>query len=242
MSGKFTGVRPAAGSGASAGAPRFKYSYKVLAVRLHGSFWATYDDGEGHTFTGYERITVRGVARGANSKLENPCARGHCAFFDKGRLTLQSPPSRQLAPINGWLQTSRFNRSYKITAKETVPDGEGVRTIDCSETDEDSESFVGSMQLSGPKTVVTSWVVPGLPLSCVPFGGDVSVPYSDNSPGYQSRFQFSDIYPLRAFRKRRVELEVEMNHSWRPNWATEAETRWDGWVELERVTGGKGKR
>lgn len=234
MSGKLTGVRPAAGSGASAGAPRFKYSYKVLSFRVEGSFDATYDSGDGRTFAGLEFMRYWGAPS------YRSCHSPHCHTFKKGTLTLQSPPSKQVG-INGLLQISPFLREFTITGKETVDTGEGVQIFDCSGDFSDKEGFSGLMRLQG-STVLVYWTLFGVPFNCEPFGGQVSVDYYDRTSTESSDAQFTDSYPLSAFRKRRVHLPVYIDHSWLLNDGTKAHVHWSGNVNLERVARRAGMR
>ena len=37
-------------------------------------------------------------------------------------------------------------------------------------------------------------------------------------------------------------LNINIAHSWEPDYATKANVIWEGWVLLERIESGKGKR
>lgn len=218
--------------------PAFKYNYRVLEVELYGLFDTTIND-EGSTFSGRETIIVRGLAKGGGVPPRL------WSEFSEGTLTLQSPPSD--IRVNGMLKTSDFKRIFKIKGAGVDADG---KNFSCGESSiDDFGGFVGAMRLSGSEKVKVHWVLPGVPYKC----GPVTVDYNDQhrlrpiegDPSISTADdpkQEAQTYPLSVFRQQRFKLEINIAHSWEPDYATKAEVLWWGEVLLERIDSGKGKK
>ena len=252
------GAAPGAAGGPAAAqtrAPAFKYSYRVLGVYLYGEFVTTITD-EGFTFSGKEEIWVLGKLKGEKTQgdpmKDLPLSEDllfplgiSISTFIEGTLTLQSPSSD--IGVNGLLQTSDFKRHF-------VTKGAGVdqngKNFSCGESAiDDFGGFIGGMRLSGSEKVKVHWVLPGISYKC----GPVSIDYNDQhrlkriegNPAESTADdpnQEAQTYPLSAFRQKRFMLNINIAHSWEPDYATKADVVWKGKVWLERIESGKGKR
>jgi len=228
-------------------APVFKYSYRVLEVNLYGVFVTSSTmgrRGEDITFSGKEMISVWGRAKGMKFEVGDPPRIPTWLYPMEGTLTLQSPPSD--IGVNGMLQTSDFKRHFVIEGGGV--DGDG-KQFSCDHGLDDVGGFVGAMRLSGSEKVKVHWVLPGLSYKC----GPVTIDYNDQhrlkriegDPAESTADdpnQEAQTYPLSAFRQQRFKLEINIAHSWEPDYATKANVIWEGWVLLERIESGKGKR
>jgi len=239
-------VRISAGGPATAPkrVPAFKYSYRVLEVYLYGEFVTTIND-EGFTFSGKEMISVWGRDHNMKFEVGDPPHIPSWLYPMEGTLTLQSPSSN--IGVNGLLQTSDFKRHF-------VTKGAGVdqngKNFSCGEsTIDDFGGFIGAMRLSGSEKVKVHWVLPGVSYKCGPVGIDYNDQHRlkriEGDPAESTADdpnQEAQTYPLSVFRQKRFELNIDIAHSWEPDYATKANVIWEGRVLLERIESGKGKK
>jgi len=237
-------------------APAFKYSYRVLEVQLYGVFTTNSTmgrRGEDLTFTGKEEIWVFGLLKSEKTQgdlltdlfdADDPTPLVKSKTFAKGTLTLQSPASEII--VNGMLQTSDFKRDFIIKGAGIESGGQN---FSCGETLDDVGSFVGVMRLSGSEKVKVFWILPAVSYNC----GPVTVDYNDQhrlrriegDPSISTADdpnQEAQTYPLSVFRQKRFMLNIDIAHSWEPDYATKANVVWKGKVWLERIESGKGKK
>ena len=219
-------------AGGAAASNRFNYRYKVTTVDIDGTFTSKYDDGLGHTMTARERIVVWGESTKTDKDRRIKCAldkSNTCDFFVKSNFTLRNPAVPMLN-ANGNLRTSPFKRFYKIKATENRPD---QPPVDCSREVEDEDNFGGSMWLKRRK-VTAFWTLPAVAVRCDLNGGHASADPIDRTSG-DPQAQFTEKYPLRHFRHRRVVLNIAIRHEWQQDSYTTNKIVWDGWVILKRV-------
>jgi hypothetical protein len=255
-------VRISAGGPATAPkrVPAFKYSYRVLEVYLNGEFVTTIND-EGLTFSGKEEIRVWGVLKGEKtpSRLFNDVPGDGSLSGDgdllsplapmlKGTLTLQNPSSD--IGVNGVLQASDCGRYFYTQGAGVEMRNGDVKNFSCGRTPlHDVGSFMGAMRLSGSEKVKVHWVLPGVSYKC----GPVTIDYNDQhrlkriegDPALSTADdpnQEAQTYPLSVFRQKRFKLDIDIAHSWEPDYATKANVVWKGEVWLERIESGKVKK